>query len=399
MWSRLPRLVSCFCLFCGLGLPLTGQYLRLFYPDIEQGSATIVVAPNGTAMLVDAGPEKNPDDVLEHYVASLMERGLITKLAYIVATHYDEDHIGRMDKLLGFLPLAPDTQILDRGEFGKVPKTFAYRDYKTAAAAFQRRTIAPGEILDLGDGVTVTCVAVNGMLIDGNRVDLSEASQFENAASVALVVRFGAFDAFIGGDLLGNESFSLPPVEQRVAPAIGDVDIYTVNHHGSRTSSTEPFLAQLKPEVAICQNAANNRHGHPNERIVRRIKTTANSFGEPPLFFQTNLSKLTDPRADYRLADGIADPDDGLAPRGRGGSIQVISDGAWYRVSAPLIEPVVRPCDGTTVGDGDPTGRERFPPAILDVFRDLYVPPSNRRTRILARVRFYREALDRRAHV
>ena len=48
-------------------------------------------------------------------------------------------------------------------------------------------------------------------------------------------------------------------------------DILKVGHHGSKTSSTEPFLASVHPEIAVIQVGKNNMYGHPTPEAIERL--------------------------------------------------------------------------------------------------------------------------------
>lgn len=359
------------------------QYLRVYYPDIEQGAATLVVSPTGQALLVDAGTGMNDTDMpIETFINELIEAGVIVSLDYIVATHYDEDHIGRMENVFQLVDLPTGIVTYDRGSFGSTPSTFAYGDYEWQANLHNRTTITANTTINLGGGVTVRCYVVNGELPDGTSVDLTGAGQFENAVSVGLVVRYGDTDIWIGGDLVDNPTYDHPPVETAVAPFIGDMDIYTVNHHGSKsTSSNAAFLASIKAEVAINQNSADNSHGHPNADIVSRFLSTADTAGNTPKFFQTNPGDPDDTRSDDSLADGIADPDDVDSPLGIPGNIAIFSDGSSYMVFGGAIEPYRRAADSGsgTVAD--------FPPAILQTDYSPLVPTAAETVIVSAEVR------------
>ena len=39
-------------------------------------------------------------------------------------------------------------------------------------------------------------------------------------------------------------------------------------HHGSRTSSTEPFISALQPVLTIFSAGRNNRYGHPHPEVM-----------------------------------------------------------------------------------------------------------------------------------
>ena len=50
-----------------------------------------------------------------------------------------------------------------------------------------------------------------------------------------------------------------------------EIDILKVGHHGSETSSSEAFLNQTKPKVAIISCGKNNSYGHPTAEAIARI--------------------------------------------------------------------------------------------------------------------------------
>ena len=51
-----------------------------------------------------------------------------------------------------------------------------------------------------------------------------------------------------------------------------DVDVLKVGHHGSSTSSSQAFLDQIKPEIAIIQVGEGNSYGLPKEEILNRFE-------------------------------------------------------------------------------------------------------------------------------
>jgi competence protein ComEC len=61
--------------------------------------------------------------------------------------------------------------------------------------------------------------------------------------------------------------------ERRLATAYPtlDVDVLKVGHHGSRTSTTELFLKQLNPKIALISAGRNNQFGHPHEEVTKRL--------------------------------------------------------------------------------------------------------------------------------
>uniref|UniRef100_A0A0S6Z0I7 Competence protein ComEC n=1 Tax=Mizugakiibacter sediminis TaxID=1475481 RepID=A0A0S6Z0I7_9GAMM len=61
-------------------------------------------------------------------------------------------------------------------------------------------------------------------------------------------------------------------VEPGIAAAVGDGPplVLVVPHHGSRSSSSAPFLAALRPAWAIVSAGWRNRFGHPHPEVSAR---------------------------------------------------------------------------------------------------------------------------------
>lgn len=71
---------------------------------------------------------------------------------------------------------------------------------------------------------------------------------------------------FFGGDL-DQEG------EERVIKKFPqlEIDVLKVGHHGSKTSSSEMFLQQVKPRIAFISAGEKNRFGHPHQEVLERL--------------------------------------------------------------------------------------------------------------------------------
>ncbi|MBR3255971.1 MAG: hypothetical protein IKF97_07190 [Clostridia bacterium] len=49
--------------------------------------------------------------------------------------------------------------------------------------------------------------------------------------------------------------------------------VLKVGHHGSKTSSTLAFLEAVKPKMALIGVGENNKFGHPNDEVIKRLQT------------------------------------------------------------------------------------------------------------------------------
>ena len=226
--------------------------------NVGQGDATIVVSPSGQTLLMDGGNNGKGNSV----VIPFFQSHGISDLDYMVASHLEADHIGGLDEVAeSFMPVIAY-------DHGGTHDTITYQDY-AAAIASVRQTISAGHVINLGGGVTATCLCVGGNLPGGQSVSVSD----ENDRSVGLLVEYDDFDFWVSGDL-GGGGGALYDVESAVAPHIGDVDVLRVNHHGSSTSSNSTFLQTLLPEIAVI-SVGNNSYGHPTQDVLDRIGSTS----------------------------------------------------------------------------------------------------------------------------
>jgi beta-lactamase superfamily II metal-dependent hydrolase len=234
-------------------------------------------------LLFDGGPNGAGADVILPYLSDLD----IDSLDYIVASHYHADHLGGLDEV--FSRTGATGGVWDRGWSYT---TVTYANY-VATVGDARQTLAAGHVFDLGDGVTATCIALNG---HDQIAPPHDDGPLENEYCVALLVECGDFDYFQAGDLIGTDAGGHVDIETSVAQTltsegIADLEVYKVNHHGSYTSSNAAFLNATTPEVAVISVGLDNSYGHPHQEPMQRLQdrdvfvyqtTAGNGWTLPP---------------------------------------------------------------------------------------------------------------------
>jgi len=98
----------------------------------------------------------------------------------------------------------------------------------------------------------------------------------ENDFSVGLLVGFGDLRYVTMGDLDGDYAessygYTYNNIEATVAPRVGKVDVYHVNHHGSGHSSSSTLLSTLRPTVSLISCGVDNSYGHPEQEVLDRL--------------------------------------------------------------------------------------------------------------------------------
>lgn len=254
--------------------------------DVGQGDASYIRAPDGATLVVDGGRAWTQNGA-DSIALVLKERSISPD--YMLVTHLDADHLGGIvDFMRGpdNLPCtrddrAPRLGLLDTAVGQNTCNTQLCVEYyrlrecnaPKMAGGFGWKVPQPGWTLRLGPSTDVTVVAINGELSDGRVVPTGS----DNSNSIALLVQYGRFRYFTGGDLTGGQrdgcqvGADTADVETGVGEIIGGVDVLRVNHHGSCTSTNPAFVAALEPTVALISVGENNPYGHPAPRVLERL--------------------------------------------------------------------------------------------------------------------------------
>ena len=228
--------------------------LELHLLDVGQGDAVALRTPRGRWILVDAGGRWRGGDAGRRTVIPALRRhgGAV---ALLVLTHPHADHIGGAATVIRALrPAAVRDAGFVLGQTG-------YREVLEAARAAEVpwRRVRPGERMDV-DGVEVAFLAPDSAW--------AAVQRDPNTASAVVRVRFGAVRILLTGDAEAAEEDWLLA---HGGPAALRADVLKVGHHGSRTSTSAPFLAAVRPRVALVSVGAGNRYGHPTPAVMAAL--------------------------------------------------------------------------------------------------------------------------------
>ena len=242
-----------------------GDTLEIYMVDVEGGEATLFVAPSGESMLFDTGWPGFGGRDADRIAAAAAAAG-ISRIDYLVVTHFHGDHMGGAVQLAERLPIrnfVDHGTTVDREE----NRLAAFRVYTDLRAGGAHRVVAPGDRLPVGD-LDVVIIASGGEVLDaplagaGGQNPHCEGFTFhgeeitsrygnaEDDQSISTFVGFGAFRSVIMGDLNWNMEHPLMCPDDQVGP----IDLYLVSHHGSETSGSEALVRAIEPRAAIMNN-------------------------------------------------------------------------------------------------------------------------------------------------
>ncbi len=244
-------LLSCTALFSAFSRLSECRCLTVHFLDVGQGDAIAVRTPAGRWVLVDGGPRSEGRDAGRRVVVPFLRRAGAVRLAAIVATHAHADHVGGLPAVLNALPV---DLVLEPGEpLGEAP----YLEFLAASEASGARWRAArrGDRLDL-DSVRFTVLSPDSAW--------AAETTDPNEESLVLLVEYGHVRFLLTGD-------AGLPVEFQLAGRIGDVDVLKVGHHGSRSATSDAWLDEARPEIAVISVGARNTYGHPAPEVIARL--------------------------------------------------------------------------------------------------------------------------------
>ena len=212
---------------------------ELLAADVGQGNAVLVRTATHT-LVYDAGPGYSRETDAGQRVLVPLLRAWDERVAMLVLSHRDTDHTGGAAAVLR---MQPQARLL-----ASLEPTHPLQALRTI-----ERCLA-GQRWEW-DGVHFEVLHPTG----------EEAATKPNGMSCVLRIATATAAVLLAGDIEKPQEAALART-----PAALRADLLLVPHHGSKTSSTEAFLAAVQPSVALVQAGYRNRFGHPAQEVVDR---------------------------------------------------------------------------------------------------------------------------------
>ena len=252
--------------------------LQVYFVDVEGGQSTLFLTPAGQSLLIDTGWPENAGRDADRIAAAAKRLG-VSKIDYVLLTHYHDDHSGGVPQLVQRIPVGtfidhgPNTEPKAGGPTEKIWE--AYQQV-LATGKYKHLVAHAGDVLPIA-GMKTTVISSNGEVIGRNLPGGGEANPYcktpetkpmdhsENSRSLGVLINFGGLKILDLGDLTWDKEM------QFMCPAnrLGRIDILIVSHHGLNPSSSHALVDAIHPRVAIMDNAA-TKGGAP--QIIDEVK-------------------------------------------------------------------------------------------------------------------------------
>ncbi len=225
----------------------------LMFLDVGQGDSILIHSKNKT-MLVDTGgvmnysrekwqERKNKKSLTNYVTIPVLKKLGIRKIDYLVLTHGDFDHMGEALKLIKQYRV--EDIYLNQGNFNLLEKK-VIKKYRHVYQIREKEEIVLGNI---------------------NIVQINKKFSDENDSSSILLMYYKNKKILLTGDASKkSEEYILNKYN------IGKIDVLKIGHHGSKTSTSDELLKELRPSLAIISCGKNNRFNHPHKETIDKLK-------------------------------------------------------------------------------------------------------------------------------
>jgi competence protein ComEC len=223
--------------------------LTVSFLDVGQGDAILINTSQHQQILIDGGSGKAVLRELSK-VMPFYDRSIDA----VIATHPDADHIGGLPDVLS------NYEVGIVMEPGVESDTSIYKEFEKIIREKNIKKILArrGMRIELSDGAYLLILFP----------DRDMTGSDSNDASIVAKLVYGDTSFLFTGDspkkiesyLISTDAGSL------------DSDVLKAGHHGSKTSSSQEFVAAVSPEYAVISVGKDNKYGHPNQETLDTFK-------------------------------------------------------------------------------------------------------------------------------
>lgn len=224
--------------------------------DVGQGDSVFLKAGDGTTCLYDGG-STSASKVGSYRILPFLKSEGVSGLDYILISHMDKDHISGIQELLEDSESPGGIRVghVVLPKLGEKDDAYLEMEEQIARAGIPILYMGAGDRLE-GEALSFTCLWPEPGIRSDDRNDLS----------LVLLAEYKEFQMLLTGDIGSGTERALA-----ASGRLEEAEVLKVAHHGSRYSSTDGFLSQVRPVLGLISCSASNRYGHPGEETLQRL--------------------------------------------------------------------------------------------------------------------------------
>lgn len=232
--------------------------LEIHFIDVGQGDSMLIITPSKKKILVDGGgSEFGTFDVGKQTLLPYLLNKSIISIDYLLFTHFDSDHCQGLLTVLESI----NVKNVIIGEQGKECENFEKFSELVKLKHTNKITVKAGDTVTIDKECNFEILFPDTDLIKQNIL---------NNNSIVAKFWYKDYSVLLTGDIekIAEEKLIRKYKDTKKLEA----NILKVAHHGSKSSSIQQFLDEVKPEIALIGVGEKNTFGHPNDGVLERLE-------------------------------------------------------------------------------------------------------------------------------
>jgi len=225
-------------------------FLEVTFLDVGQGDAIFIETPQRNQILIDGGPN-----------SAILEK-LNTRMPFwdrtidlIILTHPESDH------LTGLIEVLKRYKVENILWTGIIRDTNEYQEWEKLV----ENEDAEIKIAQAGQRINLSTYETDKYIEVLYPFESLAGQEFKDSNNTSIVAKlvFGKNSFLFTGDTYKSVEKEL--IEKGISI---NSDVLKVAHHGSKTSTSQDFVREVFPQIAVISAGRNNSYGHPHQETL-----------------------------------------------------------------------------------------------------------------------------------
>lgn len=236
--------------------------LKVTVIDVGQGTSALLELPWGHNVLVDGGgfSDNSVFDVGQKIIAPFLWRKKIKTVDTIVLSHPNSDHLN------GLLYIAENFNVKEIWANGEAAESLGYG---RLLEIIKEKNIRMEEFTETRRDKNINGIMFKILYPEPHFKEKKEKWRKGDNNSLVLKAAFGSKSFLFTGDIKAKGEHELV----KTAGSSLNSTVLLVPHHGSKSSSTQEFVDQVAPEIAVIPVGWKNRYKFPHPEVLERYKS------------------------------------------------------------------------------------------------------------------------------
>lgn len=229
--------------------------LKVAFLDVGQGDCSVITTPRKYNIVIDLGPKSRTGSSSEYVLLPYLRYSNADVIDLLILTHLHSDHISGLDYLL---PRIKVKKALIPNSNDSKQRRYVIKLFNEYNIPFE--TVSAGSAAFLSDSTKLFFLYPPDINFEGEET--------EHLSNIVMKVNYKNLDLLYTADSDENVESVLNYYYKDFLRS----DILKVPHHGSKSSTSVPFVMNVSPSVSVISCGANNRFNHPSVYVLNRLE-------------------------------------------------------------------------------------------------------------------------------